>query len=201
MGRRIPSAALAGAALLIAAGDRLAGSRFRLDADWQLIGCIGCLLLIVCGLPWLLVGRLGGWVRVGQITLFHRRRGMVELELGPGNTLRTDARRIARGTREIDDAPWADLTLFVRTAVWTEGRLEKLGFATRPSEVPVQLAGYCLYAVKWVGWACERAMKRKKPPKFVQRGGYVEGEMDLSRCVRRWSGPERSSGNGPRREG
>ena len=39
-------------------------------------------------------------------------------------------------------------------------------------------------------------MKWKKPPKFVQRDRYVEGEMDLDRCVRRWSGPEVSSGSG-----
>lgn len=125
---------------------------------------------------------------------------MVELELGPGNGLRTDARRIARWTRDIDDAAWADLRLFVRTAVWTEDRLEKLEFATRPSAVSVRLAGYFAYTVMWIGWAVERATKGKKPPKFVQRERYVEGDMDFDRCVRRWSGPERSSGNGTPRD-
>ena len=78
--------------------------------------------------------------------------------------------------------------------MWTEDRLEKLGFATHQSAVPVRLAGYFVYTVRWIGWAFERAMKRKKPPKFVQRDRYVEGEMDLDRFVRRWSGPERLSG-------
>ena len=199
-GKRILSAGVVGAVLSIAAGHGLEASRFRFDADWQLIGSIGCLLLIVCSLAWVWIWRLGGRVRVGQITLSHRRRGVVELELGPGNGLRTDARRIARWTRDIDDAAWADLRLFVRTAVWTEDRLEKLEFATRPSAVSVRLAGYFAYTVRWIGWAVERATKGKKPPKFVQRERYVEGEMDFDRCVRRWSGPERSSGNGTPRD-
>lgn len=200
LGKRILSAGLVGAALSIAAGHGLEASRFRFDADWQLIASIACLLLIVCSVAWVWVGRLGERVRVGQITLLHRQRGVVELELGPGNALRADARRIARWTRDIDDAARVDLRLFVRTAVWREDRLEKLGFATRPSAVPVRLAGYFSYTVRWVGWAFGRAMMWKKPPKFVQRHRYVEGEMDLDRCARRWSGRERSSGTGTPRD-
>ena len=200
LGKRILSAGVVGAVLSIAAGHGLEASRFRFDADWQLIGPIGCLLLIVCSLAWVRVWKLRGRVRVGQITLSHRRRGVVELELGPGNALRTDARRIARWTRDIDDAARVDLRLFVRTAVWTEDQLEKWGFVTRPSAEPVRLAGYFAYTVRWIGWAVERATKGKKPPKFVQRDRYVEGEMDLDRCVRRWSGPEVSSGSGTPRD-
>lgn len=200
LGRRILPAGLVGAALSFAVGHGLEASRFRFDADWQLMGSGGCVLLIVCSLVWVRVRASGERVRVGQITLFHRRRGVVELELGPGNSLRADARRIARWTRDIDGAVRADLRLFVRTAVWTEERLEKWGFATRPSPAPVRLAGYLAYTVRWTGWSFERAMKRKKPLKFVQRDRYVEGEMGLDRFVRRWSRPDRSSGSGIARE-
>lgn len=199
-GRRILSAGLIGAVLSIAAGRGLEASRFRFDADWQLIGSAGSLLLIVCTVAWVWFRRLRGRVRVGQITLLHRRRGMVELELGPGEALRRDARRLARWTRDIDSAARAELRLFVRTAVWTEERLKKLGFETRSSAEPVRLAGYFAYTVRWIGWAFERAMKWKKPPKFVQRDRYIEGEMDLDRFVRRWSGPAESSGSGPPRD-
>ncbi len=192
-------AGLVGAALSVAAGHGLEASRFRFDADWQLIGSIGCLLLIAGSVAWVRFRKSAGRVRVGQITLLHRRRGVVELELGPGNSLRTDARRLARRTREIEDGAGADLKLFVRTAVWTEDRLQKLGFETRPSAVPVRLAGYFSYTARWIGWAFGRAMKSKQPPKFVQRHRYVEGEMGLHRCVRRWSGPERASGSSSRR--
>ena len=80
-------------------------------------------------------------------------------------------------------------------------RLVRGGSGTRRSgagiggQEKVRLAGYFLYAAKWVGWAVEQGMKGKKPPKFTQHERYVEGEMDLSRCVRRWSGPERPRGN------
>lgn len=58
-GKRILSAGVVGAVLSIAAGHGLETSRFRFDADWQLIGSIGCLLLIVCSLAWVWIWRLG----------------------------------------------------------------------------------------------------------------------------------------------
>ena len=190
---RILVGCIAVAVILFSAGFGLEASRLRPEADWMLIAFIGSLLLACC-MTW--IGRLGERVRVGQIMLEHRQRGMIELELGPGNTLKGDARRIACLTGEIDEEDWADLELFVRTAVRTEDRLQRLGFATRRSGKLVSWGGCFSYRVKWIGWSLAQATRGRKPPKFVQGKHHVEGEMDLRRCVRRWSGSELPRGSG-----
>ena len=186
---RVLGACLGVEVLSVAAALWLAGSQSPLNGESGLIMLIGCVLLPTCGLAWFWCS--GERIRVGQVVLAHGGRGVVELELGPGSTLRRDARRIARLTRNIDEETWADLKLFVRTSVWTEDRLASLGFETRRSGVLMSLAGYCSYTVKWIWWTLTQAMKGRKPPKFVQRGRYIEGETDLGSYVRRWSGPER----------
>lgn len=191
---RILAACLVVQMLSLAAGHWLEVSRIGLHWDWILVTLPGCVLLPLCGFAWTL--RLNDRIRVGQIVLAHGGRGVVELKLGPGSTLRGDASRIGWLTRHIDEECWADLKLFARTAVWTEDRLKGLGFATRRSGAVMSLAGHVSYPFNWIGWAVGRAIRGRKPPRFAQRGPWVEGETDLRSYVRRWSGRER-----PRRDG
>ena len=92
--------------LPVLVGFGLEASRFRFVAEWYFIGVSVSLPLLVCAV-WC-VRRLNEVVRIGQIRLFHRQRGVVEVELDVGNTLRTDAGRIARWTKDIDDPVWHD---------------------------------------------------------------------------------------------
>ena len=121
-------------------------------------------------------------LRFGQLRLSHRERGMIELELDQGDTWRSDARRLAGLTRELDYGAWTALRVFVRTGVFPEQWLARKGFALRRSTRTVGIAGRFVYTVRWIGWAIARIAKGKRPRRYRQ-GPYVEGEQELWRCL------------------
>ena len=158
--------------------------RHRIRGFGCVLGLGGSFVLwVVVGTSWSAVFALGAaaavlaWcrqrsevLRTGGLRWYHRRRGVVEVELlGGGHSWRRDLVDVAALSLRFEDRSWRSLEVEMVTAVFPASWLRAWGFEMAECGSGVEVFYRFVYRVFWVRWWIASRMGRSRCPRLRKR--------------------------------